>query len=96
MPSGRPDENSAPRNSLHGRKRTLTRKLQDMRNASSANSKARQDQQRKKARRRILRERQNDDNLTVERPDDSNELKELRGASLILILSVFFLHLVRA
>ena len=59
--------------------RKSTSKARETRDATAAKSKARAAGKAKKARRRILRDRQNELNLTVERPDDNEELRELRS-----------------
>ncbi|KAJ7136259.1 hypothetical protein C8R46DRAFT_1361944 [Mycena filopes] len=77
MPASRendPPHTRAPRN------RRLTQKLRESRNIKAAQLKARRDEKNKAARRRVLRERQNESNLVVEQPEDSEVIKELRAA----------------
>ncbi|KAJ7108729.1 hypothetical protein C8R44DRAFT_636016 [Mycena epipterygia] len=60
--------------------RKSTGKVRENRDTTAAKSKARTAEKTKKAHRRVLRDHQNENNLVVERPDDSEELKELRTA----------------
>ncbi|KAJ7181158.1 hypothetical protein C8R46DRAFT_1211424 [Mycena filopes] len=69
-----PPHTRAPRN------RRLTEKLQESRRSTAAKARAIQDKKNKIARRRILRERQNESNLVVDDPEDSPVVQELRAA----------------
>ncbi|KAJ7497525.1 hypothetical protein FB451DRAFT_1211791 [Mycena latifolia] len=71
---------SPPSRSGNSRRRRPTDRAQQTRNAVAAKLKARKDKKAKTVRRRVLRDRQNESNLTVERPDDSSEIRELRAA----------------
>ncbi|KAJ7774068.1 hypothetical protein B0H16DRAFT_1713901 [Mycena metata] len=75
----RSQENTPP-DAPARRRRVLTQKVQESRNNKAAKAKALQEKKRKTTRRRILRERQNESNLVVEQPQDSEEIKELRAA----------------
>jgi hypothetical protein len=72
------NENSTrPRSSRH---RKVTARVQHTRDAQSAAAQALQLKKRKKAKRRALKQHQNESELTVERPEDTDEIRELRGA----------------
>ncbi|KAJ7806030.1 hypothetical protein B0H14DRAFT_2382164 [Mycena olivaceomarginata] len=72
------NENSTrPRSSRH---RTVTARVQHTRDAQSAAAQALQLKKRKKAKRRALKQRQNESSLTVERPEDTDGIRELRAA----------------
>ncbi|KAJ7718166.1 hypothetical protein B0H16DRAFT_426071 [Mycena metata] len=76
----RAQENDPPARTAQPRRRRLTDKLQQSRQSAAAKAKALQEKKNKTARRRILRERQNESNLVAEQPQDSEEVKELRAA----------------
>jgi hypothetical protein len=76
----REKENEHPSRLQIARHRRPTSRLKDTRDATSAAAEMKRKKKAKKAKRLALKQRQNESALTTDRPDDSLEIRELRGA----------------
>jgi hypothetical protein len=89
MAGRRNEENSAPSASVsNGRQQTIrrcsrlhksTERVPKIRDARAAKEKSFKEKKLQQARRRVLKQRQHDGAVTVDRPDDTDEIRELRG-----------------
>ncbi|KAJ7242218.1 hypothetical protein C8J57DRAFT_1367753 [Mycena rebaudengoi] len=84
------NENSAPTTSSScqrpnplrrgGRLHKPTKRAQETRDAKAAKEKSLKEKKLKQARRKVLKQRQHESSLTVDRPEDTPEIRELRAA----------------
>lgn len=72
-----------PRSSRH---RRVTARVQHTRDAQSAAAQALQLKKKQKAKRKALKQHQNESALTVGRPEDTDEIRKLRGVSFGVLL----------
>ncbi|KAJ7118904.1 hypothetical protein C8R44DRAFT_878437 [Mycena epipterygia] len=76
----REKENEHPSRLQTARHRRPTSRLRETRDVTLAAAEMKRKKKAKKAKRLALKQRQNESNLTVDRPDDTPEIRELRAA----------------
>ncbi|KAJ7202360.1 hypothetical protein GGX14DRAFT_399526 [Mycena pura] len=82
-PAGSGTPNSHPAPLHHGRRgkiSKLSERVKKTRDAKAAQDKASKEKKLRQARRKALKQRQHENSLTVERPDDTDEIRALRAA----------------